>query len=159
MLCGPHQENTSIDLWRILSNTIVERKTNRLTTALDFHVSSESVDTAGNPRAWWIAAQLPIQLAIIGPWSVTVRPEFAWDSMGRWTTVEQTIHAFTSALEYRASRGLGQAILRLEHRYDYSTGPDGGFFNDIHPGVIGLTPGQHLLVIGAIVTLDGSFQR
>ena len=34
-LYGPHQENTAIGLWRVLSDTIVERKTDRVTTAFE----------------------------------------------------------------------------------------------------------------------------
>src|SRR5262249_51175056 len=45
-LYGPHQENTAIGFWRILSDTIVERKTNRLTTALEYQFSAERVDVA-----------------------------------------------------------------------------------------------------------------
>lgn len=159
VLYGPHQANTALDFWRILSNTIVERKTDRLATALDFHVSSEVVDTTGKPRAWWVAGQLPVHWVIDGPWSVTVRPEFAWDSEGRWTTFDQSVKAFTSTLEYRASLRQSQAIVRLEHRYDHSSGPAGGYFKDVPPGIVGLTPGQHLLVIGLIFTVDSSFRQ
>ena len=47
-------------------------------------------------------------------------------------------------------------IMRLEYRYDESTGPGGGFFkgNEIAPGVIGLTPAQHMVIAGLIVTFD-----
>jgi putative OmpL-like beta-barrel porin-2 len=159
VLYGPHQANTSLDLWRFFSNTILELKTDRLTSALDFHVGTERVDTVGTPRAWWVAGQVLVHWAIHAPWSVTLRPEFAWDSEGRWTTFRQTVYAFTSTLEYRARLGQSQAVVRLEHRYDRSTGPAGGFFKDIQPGVVGLTPGQHLLTVGVLLTLDGSFHR
>lgn len=155
ILYGPHQEDTSLDLWRFLSNTIVERRTGRITWALDFHVSTELVDETGEPRAWWVALQVPVHLVLGGPWSLTVRPEYAWDSDGRWTTFEQTVRAFTTSLEYRAVIERFQAILRLEHRYDHSTGPEGGFYEDIEPGVLGLTPRQHLLIAGLILTFDG----
>ena len=156
VLYGPHQENTSSNLWRFLSNTIVERRTDRFTTAVDFHLIEEAVDAPGRPRAWWVAGQVPVHWVVRGPWNVTGRPEFAWDSEGRWTTASQTIVAFTSTVEYRATLRQAQAIVRLEHRYDRSTGPDGGFFTDIQPGVVGLTPGQHLLGVGVILTFDGA---
>jgi hypothetical protein len=95
-----------------------------------------------------------MHFAIKGPWSVTVRPEWAWDSEGRWTTFQQTVRAFTTSVEYRRSIRWFQAILRLEHRYDYSTGSQGGFFKDIDTGVVGLTPRQHLLILGVILTAD-----
>jgi len=154
VLYGPHQPNTSLGFWRFISNTSVERKTNRLTTALDFHVSEENVDEPGKPRAWWVAAQTPIHFVIHGPWSWTTRPEFAWDSEGRWTTFKQTVEALTTTFEYQATYAGAKAIVRLEHRFDRSTGPDGGFFMDLQPGVIGLTPRQHLLEVGIILLFD-----
>ncbi len=159
VLYGPHQENTDVSLWRFLSNTIVERKGGRLTAAVDFHVSSEVVNAADRPRAWWVAGQFPVHWVIEEPWSVTVRPEFAWDSDGRWTTFEQSVRAITSTLEYRARLRQAQAILRMEHRYDHSTGSGGGFYKDVQPGVVGLTPEQHLLVFAGILTFDAPFRR
>jgi hypothetical protein len=159
LLYGPHQESTALKHWRFLSNTIVERKTDRLTAAFDFHVSAEVVDTMEEPRAWWIAGQLPVHWVIQNPWSVTVRPEFAWDSDGRWTTFEQSVRAITSTLEYRARFRQSQGIFRLEHRYDQSTGNEGGFFKDVQPDVVGLTPGQHLLVFACILTFDASLRQ
>jgi hypothetical protein len=156
VLYGPHQENTALGLWRFISNTSLERKSARSTTALDFHVSEERVDEPGDSRAWWVAAQLPIHFVVHQPWSATVRPEFAWDSRGRWTGAEQTVAALTGTLEYRAAYGNAQAIVRLEYRFDRSTGTGGGFFTDVQPGAIGLTPRQHLLIVGVILTYDRS---
>jgi hypothetical protein len=156
VLVGPHQENTRLGLWRVLSNTIVERKTDRLTAALDFHLSSEAVDEPGRPRAWWVAGQLPVRWVLRGPWSLAVRPEFAWDSDGRWTTFDQSVTAITTTLEYRVRRRQAAAIFRAEHRYDRSTGSGGGFFEDVLPGVVGVTHGQHLLIFGAILTFEAS---
>lgn len=156
---GPHQRSTAVDNWRFLSNTMVERKTAGLTAVVDFHVSSEIVDAVGRPRAWWVAGQLPVHWVIHDPWSVTVRPEFAWDSHGRWTTFEQSVGAMTSTLEYRARLRRAQGIFRFEHRYDYSTGPQGGFFTDVRPGVAGLARGQHLLAFAWLLTFDASIGR
>lgn len=158
MVYGPHQARTSLGLWRVLSNTIIERRTDRLTTAIDFHVSSEVVDIPARPRAWWVAGQVPVHWTVRGPWSVTLRPEFAWDSEGRWTTFDQTVRAMTSTIEHRTPARGAQVILRLEHRYDRSTGPNGGFFTDTRPGEVGLTPSQHLAVVGLILTFDGTLR-
>jgi hypothetical protein len=91
-----------------------------------------------------------------GPWSVAVRPEFYWDRNGRLTGFEQFVKAVTTTLEYRAPSQWTNAILRLEHRFDESTGVGGGFFkgHEISPGVIGLTAAQHLLIFSAIMTFD-----
>lgn len=161
VLYGPHQSNTSLKFWRFLSDSIVEHRTDRHVVALEYHFSTERVDAADPFRAWWMAAQLPTHFVLRGPWSVSVRPEIAWDSDGRWTLAEQTVKALTTTLEYRAPYKWANAILRLEHRVDNSTGRQGGFFDDgeVSPGVPRLTPTQHLLIFGVILTLDSPVQR
>jgi hypothetical protein len=165
VLYGSHQVNTALEFWRVLSDTIVERKAGPLTAAVEYQLSSEKVDASGSPRALWISAQMAVHWAIVGPWSVTVRPEFAWDRDGRWITGQlgagQSIKAITTTLDFRVPYPAGQGILRLEYRYDDSRGTAGGFFDDgeVRPGVIGLKPGQHLLTVGVILTLDSSAHR
>jgi hypothetical protein len=159
LLYGPHQSDTSLKHWRFLSDSIVERKTNRLIAAFEFQVSTELVDAAQSFRALWVGAQVPLRWAVQGPWSLTVRPEFAWDRDGRWTTFEQSVTAMTTSLEYSTRFRQARAIVRVEHRYDNSKGRRGGFFKDLEPGVVGLTPGQHLLVFGWILTFDASPRR
>jgi hypothetical protein len=159
MLYGPHQSNTSLKYWRLLSDSIIERKSDRVTAALEFQVSTEVVDATGRPRAWWVAAQAPVHWDVDGLWSVTLRPELASDRDGRWTTFKQFVRALTTTLEYRARPPHSQAIFRFEYRYDTSTGSGGGFFKDIAPGIVGLTPSQHLLVFAWIVTFDVSPRR
>jgi hypothetical protein len=156
VLWGPHQPNTSLQFWRFLSDSIVERRGDRVTAAVEYQVSTEDIDASGNPRAWWMSAQLPVRWTLRGPWSVSMRPEVAWDSTGRWTGHEQTVTAFTSTLEYRRPYRWASAILRLEYRFDRSRGSDGGFFTDgeVSPGVVGLTPTQHLLIAGLILAFD-----
>jgi len=160
-LWGPHQPNTSLQFWRFLSDSIVERRGDRVTAAFEYQLSTERVDASGNPRAWWMSAQAPVRYALRGPWSVSLRPEVAWDSTGRWTGHEQTVTAMTTTLEYRRPYRWANAILRLEYRFDRSRGSDGGFFTDgeVSPGVVGLTPTQHLLIAGLIVTFDSPLPR
>src|SRR6185437_3438259 len=145
VLAGPHQSDTSFKYWRYLADSIVERKTDRLTTAFEYIYSVERVDTIGNPPALMMSAQLPIHWAMSKQWSATIRPEVFWDRDGRWTLSRQTVKAVTTTLEYRIPYRDANAILRLEHRYDDSRGADGGFFRgaDVQPGVVGLTPTQH----------------
>ena len=73
----------------------------------------------------------------------------------------QSITAVTTTLEYRIPDRQAAAILRLEHRYDNSRGKGGGFFTDgeVDPGVLDLTPTQHLLIFAAIFTFDSTFHR
>src|SRR6266851_4745411 len=155
-LVGPHQSNTSFNFWRFLSDTIVEHKTDKRTIAFETNFATEHVDASGSPRAWWFAAQLPMRWTLNPRWAVAVRPELAWDSQGRWTLARQTVTAITSTLEYKLPYKSSNTIFRVEHRYDHSTGPDRGFFRGrvVSPGVIGLSPAQHLLIFATIFTFD-----
>jgi hypothetical protein len=156
VMLGPHQANTSFKYWRWLSDTIVERKTNRVTFAFEYIYSGETVAAPGNPRALMMSAQLPIHWTINKRWSATVRPEVFWDRDGRWTLARQTVKAVTNTLEYRVPFKSANAIFRLEDRFDDSRGPDGGFFRgaEVRPGVVALRPTQNLLIFATIFTFD-----
>jgi Putative beta-barrel porin-2, OmpL-like. bbp2 len=155
-LVGPHQADTDMDFVRTLSDTIVERKTDRLTTAVEYQLSGERVAVPGSPRALWMSAQLPVHWIVSGPLSATVRPEFCWDRDGRWTGFPQRVVAVTAGGEYRIPIRGAQAIVRAEYRVDDSRGDGGGFFAgaDNH-----LTPTQNLFVAALIVTYDGAVKR
>jgi hypothetical protein len=152
VLYGPHQSNTALEFWRFFSDTIAEWKRDRLTIALEYQVGTERVDAPGNPRALWMSAQLPVHRLAHGPWSVTARPEVAWDRGGRWTGSVQLVKAMTTTLEYRLPCHKTNTIARLEYRFDDSHGKGGGFFRgaEISPGVVRLTPEQHLLIFAVI---------
>ena len=85
-----------------------------------------------------------------------MRPEFYWDRNGRWTGNEQFVKAVTTTLEYKVPYRWTNAVLRLEHRYDESTGMNSGFFKrgDVQPGVPALAKEQHLLLLGLLCTFD-----
>jgi hypothetical protein len=153
---GPHQTNTSFKFWRFLSDTIVERKVDRLTFAFEYIASWERVNVAGNPRALMMSSQLPVRWSLNNRWAVAVRPEVFWDRDGRWTLARQTVKAITTTLEYRVPHKWTNTIFRLEHRWDDSRGREGGFFRgrEVSPGVIGLTPSQHLLIFALMFTVD-----
>ena len=155
VVAGPHQNNTSIEFWRVLADSIVDRKGERVTVALEFMYSTEKVAVPDGRRALMLAAQLPVHWSVNKRWSVTFRPELFWDRDGRWTMARQTVKAVTTTIEYRIHRQF-DTILRLEHRYDDSRGSEGGFFRgaEIKPGLIPLTPTQHLAIVGLIFTFD-----
>ncbi|HEY8227725.1 MAG TPA: outer membrane beta-barrel protein, partial [Pyrinomonadaceae bacterium] len=155
-LFGPHQRNTSFEFWRFLTDTIVERKTPKFTFASEYIFSTERVDAPAKPRALMMAWQLPTRWTLNNRWSLSFRPEVFWDRDGRWTLARQTVKAFTSTLEYRVPYRWTNTIFRLEHRFDDSRGADGGFFRgrELSPGVVGLTPHQHLLILATIFTFD-----
>ncbi len=156
VLYGPHQSDTSLEFWRFFSDSIAEWKRSPMTVAFEYQAGTEKVTAAGGPRALWMSAQMPVHCAVRGPWSVTLRPEFAWDRDGRWTGSAQTIKAVSSTIEYRITYRWTNTIARVEYRFDDSRGKGGGFFKDgtVSPGVVGLTPAQHLLIFGLIFTFD-----
>jgi len=161
LLYGPHQSDTSLQFWRFLSDSIAEWKPSPATIAFEYQISQEKVDAVGNPRALWMSSQLPMHYAFNKHWSATLRPEVAWDRNGRWTGSSQTVKAVTSTIEYRVAYRAANAIIRLEHRWDDSRGPQGGFFTGpyLNDGLPGLTPWQHLLGVGVILTFDSTFQQ
>ena len=156
VLAGPHQKDTAFNFWRFISDMIVEHKTEKRTFAFNTNWSTEQVDSPGAPRAWWFAAQGPMRFVLDPRWAVAFRPEVAHDSLGRWTLARQTVFGFTSTLEYKLPYKSTDTIFRLEHRFDRSTGPEGGFFRgrEVAPGVVPLTPNQHLLIFATIFTFD-----
>jgi hypothetical protein len=158
VLYGSHQSNTRLPYWRVLSDSIVERKNSRSTAAFEFQVGAELVDAPGDRSALWLAAQLPLHWALPRGWSATLRPEFCWDRDGRWIGAPQSVAAWTTTVEYRVPYHRTQSIVRLEHRYDHSRGAGGGFFDDGHVsrGAVGLTPAQHLLTVAALFSFDAS---
>ena len=101
VLIGPHQSDTDFEFWRFLWDSILEWKTDRLTTAFEYHVGSEKIAAPGNPRTLWMAAQLPVHYVFSKRWTATVRPEVYWDRDGRLTGFRQTVKANTTTLEYR----------------------------------------------------------
>lgn len=160
VLIGPHQSNTSPEFWRFLSDSIAEWKSERFTTAFEYQAGTEDVVGPGDPRALWMAAQLPLHWALSKHWSVTERPEVYWDRNGRLTGFIQTVKANTATLEYRRPYRQSTGIVRLEHRIDDSRGPQGGFFRGafLPSGEVGLTPTQNLLGLAVILTFDSQAQ-
>lgn len=155
---GPDQSSTSLEFWRLFSDSIIEWKaTDGITFAADYQVGTQNMDGApGSPRAFYMGASFPMRWHIAGPWSVALRPEVYWDRNGIITGFQQFIWAMTTTAEYKLPYKWTNTIMRLEYRYDESTGRGGGFFkgNDIAPGVVGLTPAQHMLIFSAIWTFD-----
>jgi len=152
---GPDQSDTDLEFWRLFSDSIARWRDGPLTIALDYQIGTERVaGQPGNPRTFWTGASLPVQWHVAGPWSVAVRPEMYWDRNGRISGFEQFIKTVTTTVEHRSSVGVGEAIFRLEYRFDESTGPQGGFFKKVDNPVdsLGLTAAQHLLIFSAIWT-------
>jgi hypothetical protein len=69
---------------------------------------------------------------------------------------EQFIRTLTTTVEYKMPFRWTNTLLRMEYRYDESTGPGGGFFTDSETssGVVGLTAVQQALIFSAIWMFD-----
>lgn len=154
VLYGPHQSDTAPQFWRFLSDSTAEWKRERYTTAFEYFVGTEKTTASRTPRTLWMSSQLPLHWVVSPRFSLTIRPEVYWDRDGRTTGFCQTVKANTTTLEYRIPYHQAAAILRLEHRIDDSRGPAGGFFGEVRPGVVGLTPTQNVLALGVILTFD-----
>jgi hypothetical protein len=155
LLYGPHQVDTSLEFWRFLSDSLAEWKGEKTTVALEYFVGTERVAGPGGTRTIWTSSQLPIHYVFGKGWSGTLRPEWYWDPDGRTTAFRQSVKALTTSIEYRVPYKQNAAVFRLEHRFDDSRGPDGGFFRG--RGNV-LTPRQNLLVFAVILTFDSKFK-
>ncbi|MBH0202267.1 MAG: outer membrane beta-barrel protein [Nitrospira sp.] len=154
---GPNQTDTSLEFWRLYGNHILEWKGDEVTVAASFDIGTERIaGQPGLPRAFVMGGNVVVRWHLTGPWSVAVRPEFYWDRNGRWTGSEQFVKAITSTIEYKFPYKWTNTVVRVEHRYDDSTGVGGGFFKNggIRPDVVGLAREQHLLLLGLLVSFD-----
>jgi len=148
---GPEQADTSVQFWRVFNDTIIEWKEGKLALAFEYQAGTEELAATGQPRVFWMGGALYTRWQIQGPWSVAIRPELFWDPNGRITGSEQFVRAVTTTAEYRLPYERSNTIVRLEYRYDESTGSGGGFFRG---GENRLTPVQNLLLFSIIWTFD-----
>jgi hypothetical protein len=154
---GPDQTNTAFEFWRFYANHIVEWKGEQLTLVASYDIGRENIaNRQGSPSAFVTGGNVVARWHVTGPWTLAVRPEVYWDRSGRWTGSEQFVKAVTSTVEYRFPYRWTNTMVRLEHRWDESTGAGGGFFSrgELQPGVISLAPNQHLLLLGILCTFD-----
>ena len=153
---GPDQEDTSIRYWRFFSDTQLQWRGEDWTMVAVFDIGTERMaDQVSGPRTFWTGAALFTRWEIRGPWSLAVRPEFFWDRNGRLTEAEQLVWAVTSTLQYSRHWAGHSWTIRAEHRFDRSTGAEGGFFS----GGSSMpeprnTPNQHVLWFSIIWAFD-----
>jgi hypothetical protein len=142
---GSDQENTQLEYWRFLSDSILEWKRDPFVVAFVFDVGTEKqAEQPGTPRYNWMASALWLGLHVGGPWHLAFRPEFYWDPNGLMTGAEQFIQAYTATLKYRFTPfGIGDLVANLEYRCDRSTGQEGGFYYGSNNRLV---PNQQLLI-------------
>ena len=162
LYAGPDQQRTDLDFWRYYLSNAVKWEDRKLFVTLTYDVGTENIaDRPGVPRAFVMGGSASIGWKFTAGWYAAIRPEFYWDRNGRWTGSEQFVKAMTTTLDYApfcdgGPRVFGNIHVRLEYRWDESTGVNGGFFRrgDITPGVPGLTGSQHLIVLGLLWSFD-----
>lgn len=154
---GPDQSQTDVRFWRFFSDSIVEWQHDRITLGAAYDIGTEAAaELPGHPRTFWTSAAVFGAWKVSGPWTLSLRPELYWDRNARLTGSEQLLKAVTSTVDYRIRRTAHTGILRLEYRYDESTGRQGGFFKDgeLVSGVPGLTREQHLILLSVVWAFD-----
>lgn len=149
---GPDQTETGIEFWRLLSDTIVEWKSDRflLAGAFDF-VSERQADLAGQPRYTWAAAAVWARWQLAERWSVALRPEAHWDRDGLGTGARQSIQSYTGTVKYQFSPRHQRLVGNLEVRYDRSTGDQGGFYKGPNNEFVS---DLSLVLVGLVWSLD-----
>ncbi len=154
---GPDQPNTNLKFWRAFTDSTLQWRGESLTLALSYDFGTENAaDEPENPRKFWMASALYTRLALRGPWAVALRPEMFWDRDGLLTHAQQLLWAMTTTLDYQKHLGPHLAIVRLEYRYDRSTGMQGGFFRDGESmsGLPSLVKDQHVIWLGLMWAFD-----
>jgi len=150
---GPDQENTNLQFWRFLSDSILEWKSDEFLLAFAYDIGTEKqAQISGDPQFVWMASAVWVRWHVGGPWSLAFRPELYWDPQGLITGAEQLIHAYTTTVEYNFSfLTFNTAVARLEYRYDRSTGSGGGFFKGVDNRLV---PNQHQVLLGVMWAFD-----
>lgn len=154
---GPEQASTALQRWRFFSNSMLEHATDDYTLTFIYDVGTEQLngDGAHGPplQAFWTAGALTGRWLISGPWSLGMRPEVYWDANGLMTGYVQFIKAVTTTLEYKFESDAATGRVRLEYRYDHSTGQQGGFYGA--GGTDGpLVAGQSTLFLAMLLSFD-----
>lgn len=150
---GPEQTNTSLKYWRAFSDTQLQWSGEDYTVALAYDAGTEQSAGPSHVQIFWNGAALFTRWQVSGPWAIALRPELYWDPNGTLTGSIQFIKAVTATVEYTLTEGLFKNRLRLEYRYDNSTGRQGGFFGA--GGVDGpLVSGQSTLFFTLLVSYD-----
>jgi hypothetical protein len=142
---GPEQEETSLDLWRFVSEVNGDWQIGDFLVAGSIGIGTEKqADVANNPRHDWAWAAAWLQWQALDWVRAAVRPEVFLDEDGLAAGTRQTIGAITASLDVRLPIPRSEAFARLEYRYDRSTGPEGGFYEG---AANDLVANQHLIMI------------
>ena len=154
---GPDQSNTDLRFWRFFSDSTIQWKKDDFTIALVYDIGTErAIPEAGGQRGFWTGSALYSHWQFTRTWALAIRPELYYDPDGTMTGARQFLKAITTTLEYKLPIVGTITRLRMEYRYDDSTGSQGGFFRDgeTSAGMIGLVQSQHLLIAAILWNYD-----
>lgn len=151
---GPEQIQTDLKNWRAFANSMLEWSRSANSVGLVYDVGTQkSADPLNPVQSLWMGTALFSRWNFTGPWTVAVRPELYWDPNGTLTGSIQFIKAVSTSLEYKLTEGEFNQRLRLEYRYDNSTGKQGGFYGT--GGENGpLVSGQSTLFFAVLASFD-----
>jgi hypothetical protein len=141
---GPEQEQTSLDLWRLVGEAGGAWWFGDFGVAGKLGYGTEKrADVAGNPRYHWTWGSAWFGWRPLDWLRLTLRPEFFSDPDGLAAGTRQQIGAIATAVNARIPWRHNDIHLRVEYRFDRSTGPEGGFYEG--PDDV-LVPNQNLLI-------------
>lgn len=141
---GPEQEQTALDLWRLVGEFGGVHRFGHFAVAAKLGYGSEKqADVAGNPRYHWVWGSAWFRWQALDWLRLALRPEFFSDPDGLAAGTRQEIGAIATAVNARIPWRHNDIHLRVEYRFDRSTGPEGGFYQG--PDNV-LVPNQNLLI-------------
>jgi len=150
---GPDQSDTALRYWRFLSDTFVEWQSGMFLLAAAFDLGHErQAWLPDTPYYQWMSGALWGRINITRSWRFAVRPEINWDPDGLMTGARQTIRAVATTLEYRAwFLEYTDFSVRVEYRFDRSTGEEGGFYASSDDRLV---PEQNLFVVALLWSFE-----
>jgi Putative beta-barrel porin-2, OmpL-like. bbp2 len=153
---GPEQTNTAFSYWRGFLNSMLEWREDDWSLGYVLDGGSQRYAGANHVQQLYVSNAIFGRWNISGPWTLGIRPELYYDPNGLQTGNIQFIKAITSTVEYKFNEAGVTNRLRLEYRYDNSTGTQGGFYGP--DGINGpLIPGQSVFYLVYMMSLDNNF--
>lgn len=147
---GPEQADMRPQAWRLFSDTQFTYNTEKFGLGGLFDIGADPrTDLPTTPWHMWMSAAVFTRWRVLGEqrtWDMAARPELFWDRDGRIFGVPQALVSGAFTNNFRVFNNL---LLRLEYRYDWSSGRDGFFYRGpaIADDAVGLARQQHTVFL------------
>ncbi len=166
---GPDNADIKLRAWRMFSDAQFTYNTPRFGVGGLFDVGGERrTDLEGTPWQMWMTAALFSRWQLLASkpsvkeawkqrsWDMAARPEWFWDRDGPMFGVPQQLIGLTFTNDVRVLAGL---TLRVEYRYDRSTGANGFFYRGaaVADTAVGLGRDQHTVFFAVAGVLAHRF--